>query len=164
MKARCFFGMIPCLVLFVVFLAHASAASIPSTIDIISDPASSNLTSTNRQAQSDASVRNGGIWSWYCTKVQRWSLPELEPDDCLGVLDYFYFETMEDGGRKLKEFRAPGSKKTTYTETEWTPRKYTFGRVYLPPIFSSSIYVFSNRFNQTPGSIFRRRKILPCSM
>lgn len=120
-----------CLILVAGSLASTSAAFIPSTVDFTSTLALSNLTSTNIPARSDTPVVKGELRSWYCTKIGSWSLPKIEPNDCSGVLDYFYIETMEEGGGKLKEFRAPGSKKETVLETEWTPRKYTFGRVYL---------------------------------
>ena len=47
----------------------------------------------------------------------------------MGVLDYFFMETMHDGGKNLIEFLMPGSKKSLFVKTQWTPRKYTFGRL-----------------------------------
>ena len=111
-------------------LAYASAASLPPTLDLTSIPSLPNLTSTYLRPQANRSAVDGDIWLWYCTKMERWSLPKLDSDDCLGALDWFYLENMQDGGTKRKDFVAPGGKKTTYTEMQWTPRKYTFGEVY----------------------------------
>ena len=146
---QCFFSMIICF-LFVGFLAYTSAALISPTLHFASNQAPSNLTSIISPAQSNSpEAPTGGLWSWYkyCTKIRRWSLPQLELDDCSIVLDYFYLETMEEGGGKIKEFLAPGAKKTTYAETEWTPRKYTFGRAYLKTTFLLSNATF--RFDPT---------------
>ena len=72
---------------------------------------------------------------WYCTKVDQWNLPEVESRDCEGVLDYFYIQTMEEGGSKRIEFLAPGAKRITHNMSQWTPRKYTFGSVYPCPYY-----------------------------
>ena len=50
-----------------------------------------------------------------------------------GVLDYFYIQTMEEGGKKKLEFLAPGATRKTHDKMQWTPRKYTFGSVYPCP-------------------------------
>ncbi len=110
------------------FLAYTSAASVPSTVNTERD-----LTLSG-PAQSNSSVAESDIWLSYCTKTERWSLPELNPDDCSGVLDYFYIETVDKDHRGSKEFRSPKAKKKAQAKTQWTPRKYTFGRPFLPAI------------------------------
>ncbi len=138
--------MIRYFVLVVASLAAASAASLPPTLDLIRNPDLSNVISAGSPTLSNNSAVEGDIWSWYCTQVPRWSVPKLEPSDCKGMLEYFYLETMHDGGRKMKNFRAPGSKKSTYLETQWTPRKYTFGRVH-----PSAILLPLKQFMRTPS-------------
>ena len=112
-------------------LAYTSAASVPSTLNPTRDPTLSGPQSTQLRARSNGSVAESDIWLWYCTKTEKWSLPELNPEDCAGVLDYFYIETAGMDFHSPKEFRAPHSKKKTYKKTQWTPRKYTFGRPFL---------------------------------
>ena len=114
--------------------AHTSAATLPPTLDIISSPRAPDEELADLRAQSNISDVEGQPL-WYCTKVDQWALPKLEPHDCRGVLDYFYIETMGEGGGKRIEFRAPGAKKITHSLMQWTPRKYTFGSVYPCPTF-----------------------------
>ena len=109
--------------------AHNSAATLPPTLNLTSNPRAPDKPLADLRAQSNFSDVEGQPL-WYCTKVDQWTLPKLEPRDCGGVLDYFYIETMEQGGGKRIEFRAPGSKKMTHNLMQWTPRKYTFGIVY----------------------------------
>ena len=86
-----------------------------------------NLTSTSNNL-SDASNPGGDDWSWYCTQTHRWSTLDFQRDDCTGMLDWLFLETMHDGGRTLMQFRMAGSKASRFLETQWTPRKYTYGR------------------------------------
>lgn len=62
----------------------------------------------------------------YCTAMPRWNHPVKERDDCEGVLAYFYYETMADGGKRPVEFLSPGAKKVMKMKGQATPRKYTF--------------------------------------
>ena len=110
------------------FLAFTNAASVSSIPNISKNSTRSNLTSIHLQAQLETSAVN--VWAWYCTKARNWSLPVPELDDCLGLLDFFWIETWDDQHRKSKEFRAPGAKKTTAVQTQWTPRKYTFRKQF----------------------------------
>ena len=130
-----FSSMVSCFLLVVGSLAYTFAASFPSRINITGNTTPSNLVSTDPRAQSNDSVAEN---TWYCTRTERWSLPVVEPDDCSGVLDYFYIETVDMNHRKSKEFRAPGAKKTTHQQTQWTPRKYTYGRACLLTMFLPS--------------------------
>lgn len=120
-------------------LASTSDASVLSTIDITRNTTLSNLTSNNLRSQSNSSVAEIDFRISYCTKKQTWSVPEVKPDDCCGVLDYFYLETVDETFRKSKEFKAPGAKKTSRVPTQTTPRKYTFGREDLSTMFPSSV-------------------------
>ena len=130
-----FFTMIIHLLLLAWSLAaHNSAATLPPTLDLTSNPRAPNKPLADLRAQSNISDVEGQPL-WYCTKADQWTLPKLEPHDCGGVLDYFYIETMGEGGGKMMEFRAPGAKKVTHNKLQWTPRKYTFGSVYLCPNF-----------------------------
>lgn len=109
-----------------ILLAYiTNAATIPLGTNTIKTTALSNLTSTQLQLQSD----NNGYKISYCTKMPRWSVPMLEREDCMGMLDYLYLETADSMFRKSKEFRAPGAKKISHASPVQTPRKYTFGRV-----------------------------------
>lgn len=126
--------------------AHTSAATLPPTLDLTSNPRTPNKPSADLRAQSNVSAIEGSPW-WYCTKVDQWALPRPDPRDCEGVLDYFYIETMGEGGRKKLEFLAPGAKRTTHNQMQWTPRKYTFGSVYSCPNFSR-IHPFVHLLNQ----------------
>ena len=108
--------------------AHNSAATLPPTLDLTSNPSAPIKPLADLRAQSNVSDVEGQPL-WYCTKIDQWTLPKLEPGDCSGVLDYFYIQTMDQGGGKKIEFRAPGGKKMTHNQVQWTPRKYTFGRV-----------------------------------
>ena len=109
--------------------AHTSAATLPPTLDLINNSRDPNKPLADARAQSNISAVEG-VLRWYCTKVDRWILPKMDRHDCGGVLEYFYLETMDQGGSKWNEFLAPGAKRTTYDQVEWTPRKYTFGSVY----------------------------------
>lgn len=111
-------------------IAYTSAASVPSSLDILTKPSLSNMSSDSLTTQLNNSEVTGDVWSWFCTRATAWSLPTVELDDCFGVLDYFFIETMHEGGRTAKEFLAPGAKKASYYDTEITPRKYTFGEMY----------------------------------
>ena len=125
-------SMILYFLLLVGSLACTGTASILSTTDTTESTALSNLTSLSPQAQDD----NLMFRICYCTKMERWSLPKLEPNDCLGVLDYFFIETITDRyARKSKEFRAPGAKSISKCPSQKTPRKYTFGRACLLAVF-----------------------------
>lgn len=130
-----FFTMISCFLLVMGSLAYTIAASFPSRINFAGNTTLSNLTFTDPRAQSNDSVAESNFNIWYCSKTERWSLPALEPADCSGVLDYFYIETVDATHRKSREFRAPGAKKSTHLQTQWTPRKYTFGMACLPTMF-----------------------------
>ncbi len=127
----CFRGMMLYYLHLIGLLAYTSAASVPSTLNTARDLTLSGPQSTQLRAQSNSSVAESDIWLSYCTKTERWSLPELKPDDCSGVLDYFYIETIDKDHRSSKEFKSPNSKKKTQAKTQWTPRKYTFGRLFL---------------------------------
>ena len=141
--------------LLVAFPALTLAASLPSTLDITETPRLANLTSyASLQAQGNDSKVNGDIWSWYCTKDMNWSLPKVHPDDCLGVLDYFYIETMHDGGFKIKEFLSPDADKPADLEPQWTPRKYTFGKAYFAQLSLFSLS-HSSRFEMMLNPAFR---------
>ena len=145
-RDSCSSSMIRYFVLLVSSLVGASAATLPSTLDLIRNSELSNARPNGSPDLYNNSMVQGDIWSWYCTQIPRWSVPKLEPSDCKGMLDYFYLETMHDGGRKMKNFRAPGSIKSSYLETQWTPRKYTFGRVH--PL---AILLPLKEFPWTPG-------------
>lgn len=134
--------MILYLLLLVGSLACTRAASVLSLVDTTSEPSLSDLNFSHLQAGSNDSAGSSNVYSSYCTSAQNWSLPELEPDDCSGVLDYFYLETADFDSRRQKEFRAPGAKKITKAKTEWTPRKYTFGK-FQQPIYHSKPFFFS---------------------
>ena len=114
--------------------AHISAATLPPTLDLISNLRDPNKPLADSRVQANTSAVEGVI-RWYCTKVDSWILPRMKPHDCGGVLEYFYLETMDQGGTKWNEFLAPGAKKTTHDQVEWTPRKYTFGSAYSLPTF-----------------------------
>ena len=119
--------MIPYLILLAGSLAvDSSAASIPPKLDLVS-----NASPTNLQAQSNISTMEHDVWYWHCTTADRWIYPLLEPEDCEGVLDYFYYETMREGGSTRTEFLSPNAKRTSRGEWVKTPRKYTFGTVHL---------------------------------
>ena len=136
--------MISCLLVLVASLAYTiNAISVPSGINIASDPILSNLTSIHLPAQPNVSVAEDDLWIWYCTNNQRWSRPEIKPDDCKGMLDYFWLETYDKGHRKSRTFRAPGGKKISSATQEWTPRKYTFGRASLSTVFLPSEMLFT---------------------
>ena len=117
--------------------AHTSAATLTPTLDLIKNPTASDKSLADLGAQSNISAVEGDPW-WYCTKVDRWTLPKLEPHDCEGVLDYFYIQTMDEGGTKRLEFLAPGAKGKTHIQVQRTPRKYIFGSVYPCPNFPAS--------------------------
>lgn len=134
--------MIPRFLLVVGSLACTSSAFVPSTINITRSSTVSNLTSAHLRSSSHTSVAESNFRMQYCTKIESWSLPKLEPDDCLGVLDYFYLETYDESHRKSKEFRAPGAKKTTHSPPQRTPRKYTFRKAYPPMIMLSFHFFF----------------------
>ena len=134
-----FLSMISSLLLLVASLAYTTnAISVPSTINIASDPTLSNLTSIPLPAQSDNPVAESDFGIWYCTNNQRWSRPDIKPDDCKGMLDFFWLETYDKDQRKSRTFRAPGGKKISKAAQEWTPRKYTFGRASLSTMFLPS--------------------------
>ncbi|KAF6224634.1 hypothetical protein HO173_012977 [Letharia columbiana] len=115
-----------------ILLPAAHAASIPSSSSISNIPSFVNLTSAREVSQStNRSTIEGDSWEWYCTPIQRWNQPPMEKEDCRGVLDYFYYETMMDGGRGSMEFLSPGAKKTEHAKGQMTPRKYTFGTCTL---------------------------------
>lgn len=126
--------MILCVLLLVGCLTYTTAVSFPSTTVITANTTLPDLTSAPAQAPSNSSAESDEIWVWYCANNERWSLPELEPDDCLGVLDFFYIETIDETARKPKEFRVPGAKGKTQTQAQKTPRKYTFGTACLSKI------------------------------
>lgn len=127
------FSMIIHPLLLVWWLAtQTSGATLPPTLDLTSDPRAPNEPLADLQAQSNISAVQANP-KWYCTKVDQWILPRLDPSDCEGVLDYFYIQTMEDGGAKRIEFLAPGAKKITHNMSQWTPRKYTFGSAHPSP-------------------------------
>lgn len=63
----------------------------------------------------------------------------MQHDDCEAVLQYFYYETMADGGTKLIEFRSPGATRTTHMKGQKTPRKYTFGKCQETSILISHV-------------------------
>ena len=109
--------------------AHTSAATLPPTLDLTSNPRAPDKPLADLQAQSNISAV-GGSPLWYCTNIDQWTLPRPDPHDCEGVLDYFYIETMREGGKKKVEFLAPGAKRATHNMMQWTPRKYTFGSDY----------------------------------
>ena len=122
-----FFSMVIHLLLSAWLLAaHTGAATLPPTLDLTSSPRAPDKSLADLQAQSNISAVEGNPW-WYCTKVDRWILPRWEQHDCQGALDYFWIKTMEEGGSKRIEFRAPGAKKVTHNQYQWTPRKYIFG-------------------------------------
>lgn len=127
-----------CVLLLVGCLTYTTAASFPSITDITANTTLQNLTSTSAQTQSSNSAAEDEIWVWYCANNQRWSLPELKHDDCLGVLDYFWIETTDETARKSKEFRVPGARKKTTAPPQKTPQKYTFGKVPPSTMFLSS--------------------------
>ena len=114
--------------------AHAGAATLPLTLDLTNDLTAPDKPLADLRAQSNISTVEGNPW-WYCTEVDRWILPKFEQHDCEGVLEYFYFLTMEEGGNKRIEFRAHGAKKTTHNLVQWTPRKYIFGSLCPCPNF-----------------------------
>ena len=118
-----------------ILLPAAHAASIPSSSSISNIPSFVNLTSAREVSQStNRSAIEGDSWEWYCTPIQRWNQPPMEKEDCRGVLDYFYYETMMDGGRGPMEFLSPGAKKTEHAKGQMTPRKYTFGKRHGTPV------------------------------
>ena len=123
--------LISCFLLVGWVAAWTSAATLPPTLDLTSDLVLSNLSLTDLRAQSNSSTVEDDLWSWYCTKIDQWMLPKYENEDCRAVLDYFYIQTMDEGGTRRKEFLSTHSRKQTYMETEITPRKYTFGSVFL---------------------------------
>lgn len=131
-----FFKMVPRLLLVLGSLVYISVAAIPSTTSTITTTNSSislalsNLTSAPLPAQSNSSAGEVDFRICYCTGMERWSLPKLEPDHCVGALEWLFLETYEAEHRKAKEFRAPGAKSTSHTPAQKTPRKYTFRKTY----------------------------------
>ena len=123
----------PCrFVLLVLAASLAYSSSLPPTRHRTSDLSVLNLTSANGTAPSShLDAVDNDIWSWFCTRSPGWSSPALNPDDCTGVLDYFFVEALYDGGKGIMEFRAPGAKVSGDVKTQWTPRKYTFGKHFL---------------------------------
>ena len=55
-------------------------------------------------------------------------VPEIELEDCRGVLEYLVLETWDGTERRSREFTAT---RKTKSATQWTPRKYTFGELEL---------------------------------
>lgn len=111
------------------FLFPADAATIMPPSSISNIPTFVNLNSSNQPNPSSnrSTFVDGKDWKWYCTPIPRWNHPPMEQSDCQGVLEYFYYETMTDGGRKSMEFISPGAKKIRHIKGQMTPRKYTFG-------------------------------------
>lgn len=99
-----------------------------SSLSLIKNLSFFDLTSANESTlpPSQSTVEGNG-W-WYCTPIQPWNQPPMVQDDCQGVLEYFYYETMTDGGTKSMEFMSPGAAKTTHFKLQTTPRKYIFGK------------------------------------
>lgn len=143
-SSHCSFAIMHQFLLLVAWLtACTSAASLSPTLI--------HLTSPSQHAQSNGSTVAGDAWPGYCTKIERWSVPRLDPRDCVGVLDWFYIHTMHAGGSRKEEFIAPGAKKASFEGTQlvqWTPRKYTFGTVH--PLLTHFLGLTNVFF---PGSI-----------
>lgn len=119
--------MIVHLLLLTASILHARTATASSISNI---PSIFNLTSSDEPSlPSNRVSAEGDFWKCYCTPSQQWNQPPMQQDDCQGVLEYFYYETMTDGGRKPMEFMSPGAKKTRHMKGQTTPRKYTFGEL-----------------------------------
>lgn len=131
------------------------AATIPSRMNTIETTALSNLTSAQLQTQSGDNVFRMA----YCTKMSRWSVPKLEPEDCMGMLDYLYIETADSMFHKSKEFRAPGAK-VSHGPPVPTPRKYTFGN-HFPPQCPEAFLASILQFNKNHSSHRRQSLNLP---
>ncbi len=133
--------MAVCLFLFFLhFLSSAHAAIIPSPP---STPSFFNLTLANQINLNGSTV--GQFWNSYCTPIRRWNQPRMQQDDCQAVLQYFYHETMADGGKKPIEFRSPGATRTTHMKVQKTPRKYTFGKRPETSILTSHVRLVNTR-------------------
>lgn len=134
-------AMLILLLFLVIFLLPAHAATIPSTSGISNIPALLSPTAPDEPSlSSNYSTVEGGFQKWFCTGSQAWNQPALELGDCHGMLQYFYHETMADGGRKAMEFLSPGAKRTRHSKGQATPRKYTFGKCQgylLHPVYSN---------------------------
>ena len=122
--------------------ALTSAATLPPTLDVTSNSSALDKPLADLRVLSNISAIEGNPW-WYCTKVDQWTLPKVDPHDCRGVLEYFFIETMYEGGNKRIEFLTPGAKKKTHSLGQWTPRKYTFGSVYPWPTFLPTKFTLS---------------------
>ena len=109
--------------------ALTGAATLPPTLDLTSISTAPDKPLADLRAQSNVSAVGGNPW-WFCTRVDRWILPKLISGDCKGVLDYFYIQTMDEGGTKRLEFIAPGTRGKSHIQVQRTPRKYIFGSVY----------------------------------
>ena len=127
--------MILCVLFLVVCVTYTAAVS---TTDIIANTSLPQLTSAPAHALPNSSAGEDELWVWYCANTERWTLPKLQHDDCLGMLDYFFIETADETSHKAKEFRMPGAKRKAHVRAQTTPRKYTFGRACLSKIFYHS--------------------------
>ena len=112
------------LLFFLHFLLSTHGATIPSPP---STPSFFNLTLAN-QISLNGSIAEENWRGSYCSSIWRWNRPRMQQDDCQSVLQYFYYETMADGGTKQIEFRSPDAKRRTHMKVQKTPRKYTFGK------------------------------------
>lgn len=129
----------PLFVINLLLPTHFFTATITPPSRISNFPTLFNLTSSTQPSLSfnQSPTVEGGGCTWYCTSTRPWNDPSMQQDDCQGVLEYFYYETMTDGGRKPREIILPGARKTRHLKGETTPRKYTFSKCHKTLNFRS---------------------------
>ena len=98
---------------------HAATQS-PSLNILNPIPPDGPTTSTNQ------SSIQGRLQQGYCTSSNRWNQPAWWQNDCQGVVEYLYHETMADGGWNGVEFMAADATRMKRLKRQRTPLRYIF--------------------------------------
>ena len=115
--------MISYLLLFIACLLSTHAATNSPSLNILNPSIPNGPTPSTNQSFTRGDLRQ----SYYCTSSDRWNRPAWEQNDCQGVVEYLYHETMGDGGWNGVEFMAPGATRIKRIKRQKTPLRYIFG-------------------------------------
>ena len=109
---------------------HSSAIVIPSEQDIYTNDTyiHPNITTIRSLSLSNVSTVSDDRYRQRCALPYNWYLLSLRFEHCMSAVQYLYFTELKVNPGESFEFRAPGSQPSTHSKTQWTPRKYSFGK------------------------------------
>ena len=114
--------MIIYLLLFITCLLSTHAATKFPSLNILNPISPDGPTTSTNQSSVQGRLQLG-----YCTSSDRWNQPAWWQNDCQGVVEYLYHETMGDGGWSGVEFMAAGATRIKRLKRQRTPLRYIFG-------------------------------------